>query len=385
MAKTSFQNGNPALGVPGTIVTAEFLNATNNHRHTGLDEDGAGAIDYAVDTGAADSYAIALTPALSGHVTGMPIYFKAANTNTGASTLNVSGLGAVAIKGLNGEDLQPGDIKANRIVGIIYDGAVYQMTTSGNTLPRAYLAGLSTANNATTPATKLDIAAGCCRADDNSVDISLSAALTKRLNAAWAAGNDAGGLDSGAIAASTGYHVFLIHNTATGAVDVLFSTSATAPTMPSGYTKKRWIWFIRTDGSSQIRPYIQRGDLCLYKIPELDVNGANISASTGMLYTLPVPPGQCVEVIVNVESSGNDGGCYIHTPDVNALYPNLNNGSPIPPSIGLWDSIFPQAAAGRIVTMTNTSAQIRVDALANETQSIYIATLGWISGRGKND
>jgi len=132
MAKTVFENGNPALGVPGTIVTAEFLNGVNTHRHTGLDVDGAGAIDYAADAGAANAYAVTLAPALTAHITGMPIYFKALNTNTGASTVNVCGLGAVSIKRLNGAALQAGDIQAGAIICVAYDGTYYQMLTVPN-------------------------------------------------------------------------------------------------------------------------------------------------------------------------------------------------------------------------------------------------------------
>ena len=127
MAKTNFVDGNPALQIEGTIVTAAFLNALNNHRHRGLAEDGDGAIDYAIDTGSADAYAIALSPALAAHVTGMPISFKAANANTGAATLNVDGLGAVAIKKNVNKDLSAGDIAAGQIIIVVYDGTYFQM------------------------------------------------------------------------------------------------------------------------------------------------------------------------------------------------------------------------------------------------------------------
>lgn len=126
MAKTNFVNGNPSQGIMGTVVTAEFLNAVNNHRHRGLAEDGDGAIDYAVDTGTANNYAIALNPALTGYIEGMPIHFKAATTNTGASTLNINGLGAKPIK-RNGGDLLADTIKAGQIVCVTYDGVNFQL------------------------------------------------------------------------------------------------------------------------------------------------------------------------------------------------------------------------------------------------------------------
>lgn len=126
MAKTAFVNGNPAQGILGTVVTAEFLNAVNNHHHTGRDVDGEGALPYAADTGAADAYAIALDPALSGYITGMPIFFKAANANTGASTLDINGLGTKSIKKSTDVDLVAGDIKAGQIVLVVYDGVNFQ-------------------------------------------------------------------------------------------------------------------------------------------------------------------------------------------------------------------------------------------------------------------
>ena len=131
MSKTVFVNGNPALGILGTLVTAEFLNAVNNHRHTGEDVDGAGAIDYAVATGSAGAYAIALSPVLDAHVAGMPIVFKANHANTGAATLAVNSLTAVAIKKDVSEDLAAGDIQSGQLVTVIYDGTNYQFVTVG--------------------------------------------------------------------------------------------------------------------------------------------------------------------------------------------------------------------------------------------------------------
>ena len=131
MAKTSFTEGNPAQGVPATIVTAEFLNEIQNHRHDGLDQDGSAPLNYAADTGAANACAIALTPALTAHVTGMPIVFKAAAGNTGASTLAINGLAAVALKRPDGSDLKAGDIAAGQILAVVYDGANYQVQGVG--------------------------------------------------------------------------------------------------------------------------------------------------------------------------------------------------------------------------------------------------------------
>jgi len=127
--KTTFVDVNPAQGIPGTIVGAAMMNGINNHRHRGLAEDGDGALDYAADTGSANACAIALVPVLSAYIVGMPVWFKSANTNTGAATLNINSLGAVQIKKNGNKDLVAGDLLAGMIVGVVYDGTNFQLLT----------------------------------------------------------------------------------------------------------------------------------------------------------------------------------------------------------------------------------------------------------------
>jgi hypothetical protein len=82
---------------------------------------------YAADTGAADAYVVTLSPALAAHVVGLPVRFKATNANTGASTVNINGLGAIAIKKNVSTALAAGDIAAGQIVEVVYDGTYYQL------------------------------------------------------------------------------------------------------------------------------------------------------------------------------------------------------------------------------------------------------------------
>ena len=97
---------------------------------------------------------------------------------------------------------------------------------------RGYAHGLTLANNVADATNDIDIAVGAAASDDATPTLlRLGAALTKRLDANWAVGTNQGGLDTGAVANDT-YHVWLIRRPDTGVVDVLFSLSATAPTMP---------------------------------------------------------------------------------------------------------------------------------------------------------
>lgn len=78
------------------------------------------------DSGSANAYAVTLIPAISSYTTGLRFLFKPSNSNTGASTINVNGLGVKSIKKDN-VDLANADITANRIYDIVYDGINFQL------------------------------------------------------------------------------------------------------------------------------------------------------------------------------------------------------------------------------------------------------------------
>jgi hypothetical protein len=131
MAKTVFVNGDQSQNIAPTYVLAAWLNKVFAHRHDGLDADGSAPINYADDTGAANAYVIALTPALPAYIPGMLISFKAANACTGTSTLNINGLGAIGLRKNYHDSLASGDIRAGQIVTVSYDGVMFQLINNG--------------------------------------------------------------------------------------------------------------------------------------------------------------------------------------------------------------------------------------------------------------
>lgn len=130
-------------------------------------------------------------------------------------------------------------------------------------MPTNYIGGLITSMG-TDADHDVDIAPGSCRDDGDAANLRLASVLTKQLDAAWSVGDDQGGLDTGSIAATTLYAVWLIKRSDTGVVDALFSTSFTSPTMPTNYDLKRLIGSVYTDGSSDIYAFIQSGDEFIY-------------------------------------------------------------------------------------------------------------------------
>lgn len=81
------------------------------------------------DTGVANAYALTFTASFSAYTDGIIIYFTPANTNTGASTLNVNGLGVLPIVNQDGSVLSGGQIVANQIVQVMYKSGNFLLLT----------------------------------------------------------------------------------------------------------------------------------------------------------------------------------------------------------------------------------------------------------------
>src|SRR4029077_18405416 len=127
-----------------------------------------------------------------------------------------------------------------------------------------FLSGF-TMSNGTDTVNDINVGPGACPDSTNSADIVLSGTLSKRVDAAWAAGTNVGGRDTGAIAAAW-WHVFVIMNPARIVVDVLMSQSLASPVLPGGFTLKRRIgsvhrWVAQFSG---IRAFVQMGDFFQY-------------------------------------------------------------------------------------------------------------------------
>lgn len=84
--------------------------------------------NYAVDSGAANAYAVSFaSPATVSYTAGLTISFKAANANSGASTLNVNSLGTKSIVTPAGSALSSGAIASGQVATVVYDGTNFQL------------------------------------------------------------------------------------------------------------------------------------------------------------------------------------------------------------------------------------------------------------------
>lgn len=120
-------------------LTQKISQTTGDARYTQISNYQKGNYIYGTDSGAANAYVLTLTPALSGaYVTGT--YFRAliTNSNTGASTMNVNGLGALAVNKVTATGLFPltgGELIAGTAYEFLYNGAVFELLNASNSTP----------------------------------------------------------------------------------------------------------------------------------------------------------------------------------------------------------------------------------------------------------
>lgn len=171
------------------------------------------------------------------------------------------------------DDTILGNVSGGAAVPVALTGAQATSIIAPYVAPPGHIFGL-TLSNGTDADHDIDVAIGNASSDDTTfADLAmmdLTTAITKQIDAVWAVGTDAGGLDTGTVANSTWYHVFLIKRSDTGVVDVLFSTSVASPTMPTNYDKQRRIGSILTDGSANIVAFKHRDDIFTWDVPLVD-------------------------------------------------------------------------------------------------------------------
>ena len=274
-------------------------------------------------------------------------------------------------------DIMTGPLTLNANPTTALHAATKQYVDAGDAVPlRGWIAGLtlSTPGSSTTFITQPGEAAN----STNAYMMTLGGAGFNKTTSAWAVGHTNGGLDTGTVAANTWYHVYLIKRLDTGVVDLIFSLSASAPTLPANYTIYRRIGSIRTNASSQWTAFVQKGDEFLWVTPLNDVSAFPTSTALSGL-TLTVPTGVKVWAkFIGLLVWGSVGGQSVFSdPDT----PHLSSASPA------FYHVFVSAAGQQspmdLTICTNTSAQVICSSQAAGC-TIYVNTYGWVDRRGRD-
>jgi hypothetical protein len=232
----------------------------------------------------------------------------------------------------------------------------------GAVLAQPWISGLVVSNDATTPNTKLDISAGICRDSNNIMDMTVGVsnkdfeggyvAAPLVLNTAVVGAN---GIDTGTLAASTLYAVYLIgdstYQRTTASLMSLASNSL--PLMPAGYDSYRLIGYASTDGSTHFRLFRTSGTgsvrTVIYNAPVATAVTAGASATyAAVALTTLVPPVN--DTLVKVQT--------IFTP--NAANDKLNMQGYL--ATGDQVTVNAQVAAVAIDNIDDVQAQLNVAA-----------------------
>ena len=306
----------------------------------------------------------------------------------GSSTAN----NLVKFSSTDGETLADAGTPLSVLNGAVTPGTTGNVLTSNGSawtsaapgasgLPKGYLFGLTLSNDGTAPTHVLDIAAGKCRDSTDTGDMVLTA-ITKDLNVSWAVGNGNGGLDTGSVGNNT-YHVFVIKRTDTNVVDVLFSLSATAPTMPASYTLFRRVGSIVRIAAA-IKTFIQDADEFIWMVPVQDIYATNPGTSA-VTRTMTLPTGIRVLAHLGVRTYAATSGDALTDVFISDLSITDTAASSSAFSIGTYivSYSYGQVAGGPVSVFTNTSAQVRSRCEGSGTTGILMMiSLGWADSRG---
>ncbi|MGN7959124.1 hypothetical protein [Agrobacterium radiobacter] len=242
-------------------------------------------------------------------------------------------------------------------------------------VPKGQLYGLTLSNNAGDAVNDIDISAGECATDSAIPSLMiLGSSLTKRLDAAWAVGTGNGGLDIGTIGNNT-YHVWLIQRSDTGVVDALFSISATAPTMPANYDRKRRIGsIIRSAGA--ILLFTQHGDQ--FDLTTNIIQRSSTAAFPAGPLTLTTPLGISVQPIFDAQQQQNAAG------NVQTRYSTIGK-APVTYSItSLALEIDVNCPKSGVFTNLLSQIQFEVEILSGSLILNALSLTGWIDDRGRS-
>jgi len=329
---------------------------------------GAGA-SWAVAAGTADAITATYSPPNSALSDGLLLGIRASGANTiTAPTFAPDGLTLHTITKRGGGALIPGDIPGNLAEVLFrYNLANTRwelLNPSGSSAGSGAMPGafrnLKIFNNAGTPNTKADISA-----DSIVVGSSLSGPCYVLASVAVTcdiAVNGANGLDTGGVAASTWYSVWVIYNGSTAAS--LFSLSATAPTLPAGYSFFARVGWMRTGAGSTFLRTLQYGRTARYTAPALPV------MASGAVGSITVPTWVAVATGNFVPSTASEIAVVAQATSTNSVVMAAPNNS-----YGAWTSttntpplVIPSPGS---TTTSAVSAQFLL-----ESSNIYWASQG---------
>jgi len=242
---------------------------------------------------------------------------KFQGSSTGATTITYANTGSsnytLGIPAVNGNVVTTGDIGSvtstmlaatgavagaysspNVTVGT--DGRITAISNGSATDIYGHIWGFGLSNDASSPNTVVDVAAGMANDHSNTLMITGSAC---KVNFAT---NGAGGLDTGTVSSYSWWAVLVINGTSGTSCLATRETAGNAisPALPSGYTYYRYVGSVlAAAGTTYIVPFKQYGRRFYWASATMDLNTLG-AATTTTAITLTVPPSINVFPILDV-------------------------------------------------------------------------------------
>lgn len=253
-------------------------------------------------------------------------------------------------------------------------------------LPPGHIFGLVMSNAAGDATNDIAVAAGSVRDETDQVDMRLPASITKQIDAAWAVGDAAGGMNTGAVANDTWYEVHVIMRPDTGVVDLMFTTTGNRATLPTNYVYQRRIGWVRR-GTATNLAFTQVEDIVTLTTKINDVSAT--MTTTAAAVTLTAPPNS----IARFRASSAGDGTIAQGTDSVIIFSEIVEGNVTPAATsGLASLSFTSgdatagnndgSAGGHFELRVDASSQIEHDSSVAEG-TFDISALGWIDTRGR--
>lgn len=262
-------------------------------------------------------------------------------------------------------EINDGDLKVITYADL---RALLRRTTGPN-----FLFGLETVR---TSNTRITVGAGGIKGNNRYVENPGN--LAKDINATWAAGNNAGGMEPTKVsAANTTYHLHALIKTSDGSFDWMYSPDVIPANIPAGYIWVGRFWSTYCVTVNVIMAYIQKENECYAPAQ----NWYNSSGAFGPILSninasLPCPAGISVNMRVQQSTASLGAASVINSAVYDADDPTASDisGFLVTPN-----QVTPAVGVGllRGKAKTNTNRQIGTSMSLSGTGTITVALGGW--------
>lgn len=356
--------------------------------------------DFYSDGGAADAPILnslggrQAPQALNSNHDGLRARFRPAFANTGATTVNVNGIGIRNLVTEGGSALSAGALITTQDAIIRYDFGndrfilqAGSVATESDPVPtRGSIDGFQTTWVA--GGTDIIFGGGLCRDDGDGFALKFTGPMTKEIDNTWAVGTNNGGIADAddPVVANTTYHMFALRKDSDGSIDFGFTEDVTGADLlatvgVSGvYSNLRRIGAVVTDDAGLIQEYVQHGDYFqLVVARHFNINDPGTAEVTHVLNAIPNDIRVKVTASINFHTTGNSA----HEYKVGGGDETLSAATTSSHDLRTVGDQRGGTVSGEYLTNTSRGIKTR-QADSSGSFNTQVAVHGWVDSRGKD-